>query len=172
MTIETPWSFALRAPEESWEKFTQKLPPPMYNDIWAMAHPLHGRLRMDGDVKVLWQNIRALMWMLDRMRERADADFAGLLEGLEAGEVSVERMVVIGIPFVEILKIARDLDLPMIVMGTRGRSVPPEEVLFGSTAEKVLLEAAGQLPHSTKIRLGLAEFYRRTGQQAKGMEPL
>jgi universal stress protein A len=73
-----------------------------------------------------------------RMRERADADFAGLMEGLETGEVSVERMVVIGIPFVEILKIARDLDLPMIVMGTRGRSVPPEEVLFGSTAEKVL----------------------------------
>jgi universal stress protein A len=73
-----------------------------------------------------------------RMRERADADFARLIEGLETGEVSVERMVVIGIPFVEILKIARDLDLPMIVMGTRGRSVPPEEVLFGSTAEKVL----------------------------------
>jgi universal stress protein A len=73
-----------------------------------------------------------------RMRERAEADFARLLEGVETGEVSVERMVVIGIPFVEILKIARDLDLPMIVMGTRGRSVPPEEVLFGSTAEKVL----------------------------------
>ena len=73
-----------------------------------------------------------------RLRERADADFAGLMEGLETGEMSVERMVVIGIPFVEILKIARDLDLPMIVMGTRGRSVPPEEVLFGSTAEKVL----------------------------------
>lgn len=73
-----------------------------------------------------------------RMRERAEADFASMLEGIETGEVSVERMVVIGIPFVEILKIARDLDLPMIVMGTRGRSVPPEEVLFGSTAEKVL----------------------------------
>ena len=72
LTIETPWSFALRAPEESWEKFTQKLPPPMYNDIWAMAHPLHGRLRMDGDVKVLWQNMRALTWMLDRMREVPD----------------------------------------------------------------------------------------------------
>ena len=73
-----------------------------------------------------------------RMRERAETDFAGMLEGIETGEVSVERMIVIGIPFVEILKIARDLDLPMIVMGTRGRSVPPEEVLFGSTAEKVL----------------------------------
>jgi hypothetical protein len=70
--VEAPWSFALRAPEESWEKFTQRIPPPMFNDIWAMAHPLHGRLRMDGDVKVLWQNLRALTWMLDRMREVPD----------------------------------------------------------------------------------------------------
>ena len=73
-----------------------------------------------------------------RMRERAETDFTGMLEGIETGGVEIERMVVIGIPFVEILKIARDLDLPMIVMGMRGRSVPPEEVLFGSTAEKVL----------------------------------
>jgi universal stress protein A len=73
-----------------------------------------------------------------RMRERAEADFTSMLEGLETGGVQVERMVVIGVPFVEILKITRDLDLPMIVMGTRGRSIPPEEVLFGSTAEKVL----------------------------------
>ena len=72
------------------------------------------------------------------MRERAEADFSVMLEGIEAEGVEIERMVVIGIPFVEILKIARDLDLPMIVMGIRGRSTPPEEVLFGSTAEKVL----------------------------------
>ncbi len=72
LTIETPWSFALRAPEDSWEKFTRKVPPPMYNDIWAMAHPLHGSLQMDGDVKVMWQNIRALAWMLERMREVPD----------------------------------------------------------------------------------------------------
>lgn len=69
LTIETPWTFALRGPQESWSKFIQRVPPPMYNDIWAMAHPLHGRLRMDGDVKVMWQNLRALTWMLDRMRE-------------------------------------------------------------------------------------------------------
>ncbi len=73
-----------------------------------------------------------------RLRERAEADFTNLLDGLETGEVNVERMIVVGIPFVEILKIASDLDLPMIVMGVRGRSSPPEEVLFGSTAEKVL----------------------------------
>jgi len=73
-----------------------------------------------------------------RMRERAETDFTAMLEGLDTGSVEIERMVVIGVPFVEILKIARDLDLPMIVMGMRGRSTPPEEVLFGSTAEKVL----------------------------------
>lgn len=73
-----------------------------------------------------------------RMRERAEIDFTTMLEDINFGEVNVERMIVIGIPFVEILKIARDLDLPMIVMGVRGRSTPPEELLFGSTAEKVL----------------------------------
>jgi nucleotide-binding universal stress UspA family protein len=73
-----------------------------------------------------------------RLKEKAEADFVAGLEILDTGDVSKERMIVIGTPFVEILKIARDLDLPMIVMGVRGRSTPPEELLFGSTAEKVL----------------------------------
>lgn len=73
-----------------------------------------------------------------KLRERAEADFTAMLEGIETGDVDVERMIVVGAPFVEILKIARDLDLPMIVMGVRGRSTPPEELLFGSTAEKVV----------------------------------
>ncbi|HEX8146902.1 MAG TPA: universal stress protein [Pyrinomonadaceae bacterium] len=73
-----------------------------------------------------------------RMRAQAESNFAAALEGLEAGGVGVERMIVVGSPFVEILKIARDLDLPMIVMGVRGRSTGAEELLFGSTAEKVL----------------------------------
>ncbi|MDQ5836704.1 MAG: universal stress protein [Acidobacteriota bacterium] len=73
-----------------------------------------------------------------KLRQQAESNFASALEGIETGEVEIERMVVVGSPFVEILKIARDLDLPMIVMGIRGRSTPPEELLFGSTAEKVL----------------------------------
>ena len=73
-----------------------------------------------------------------RLRERAESDFAGMLEGIEVGEVNLEQMVVVGTPFAEILKIARDLQLPMIVMGVRGRATPPEELLFGSTAEKVV----------------------------------
>jgi universal stress protein A len=73
-----------------------------------------------------------------RLRDQAEANFTNILEGLETEQVNIERMIVIGAPFLEILKIARDLDLPMIVMGVKGRSTPPEEVLFGSTAEKVL----------------------------------
>ena len=73
-----------------------------------------------------------------RLREQAEANFANALEDIETGGVQIARMIVVGAPFVEILKIARDLDLPMIVMGVRGRSTPPEELLFGSTAEKVL----------------------------------
>ena len=73
-----------------------------------------------------------------RLRDQAEANFNNILEGLETEAVNIERMIVVGAPFLEILKIARDLDLPMIVMGVKGRSTPPEEVLFGSTAEKVL----------------------------------
>jgi nucleotide-binding universal stress UspA family protein len=73
-----------------------------------------------------------------RLRQQAESNFVSALEGIDTGDVDIERMIVVGIPFVEILKIARDLDLPMIVMGMRGRSTAPEELLFGSTAEKVL----------------------------------
>lgn len=72
------------------------------------------------------------------LKQRAEGSFSTMLEGLDAGQVNIEKMIVIGLPFVEILKIARDLDLPMIIMGVRGRSTPPEELLFGSTAEKVI----------------------------------
>ena len=73
-----------------------------------------------------------------RLKEQAEASFPNVLEGIDAGQVDIEKMSVVGIPFVEILKIARDLDLPMIVMGIQGQSTAAEELLFGSTAEKVL----------------------------------
>ena len=74
----------------------------------------------------------------NRLKEQAEANFSTMLEGLDARNVDIQKMIVVGLPFVEILKIARDLDLSLIVMGVRGRSTPPEELLFGSTAEKVL----------------------------------
>ena len=109
-----------------------------------------GIVAPDGDITLLHvidehfvnDSVAATLGTLEeitaRLRERAETEFANALSGLERGEVNVEQMIVIGTPFVEILKIARDLDLPMIVMGMRGRSSPPAEILFGSTAEKVL----------------------------------
>ena len=73
-----------------------------------------------------------------RLREQAEGSFVNMLEDIDQQGVDIEKMIVVGSPFVEILKIARDLDLPMIVMGVKGRSTPPEEILFGSTAERVL----------------------------------
>jgi universal stress protein A len=73
-----------------------------------------------------------------RLREQAEGSFVNMLEEIDQQGVTIEKMTVVGSPFVEILKIARDLDLPMIVMGVKGRSTPPEEILFGSTAERVL----------------------------------
>ena len=74
----------------------------------------------------------------ERLRQQAESNFDSMLSSVDVGQLDVEKMIVIGSPFVEILKITRDLDLPMIVMGVRGRSTPPEEMLFGSTAERVL----------------------------------
>ena len=73
-----------------------------------------------------------------RLKQQAETNFSTVLEGIDTSQVDIEKMIVIGLPFVEILKIARDLDLPMILMGIRGQSTPAEELLFGSTAEKVL----------------------------------
>jgi hypothetical protein len=65
---ETTYQLALRAPTETWDKFIQPIPPPMYNDIIALSHRLHGRLKIEGDVKVMWQNLRAFSWDMDLMR--------------------------------------------------------------------------------------------------------
>lgn len=49
----------------------------------------------------------------------------------------VEKMVVRGVPFVEIIKTAKEKNADMIVIGTHGRT-GIDHMLFGSTAEKVV----------------------------------
>jgi hypothetical protein len=63
------FDFALRAPSGSWAKFSQPIPPPTFNDIWAMAHPLHGHMRIEGNTFPFWQNLRALTHMFSLMRK-------------------------------------------------------------------------------------------------------
>ncbi|MCS6874572.1 MAG: universal stress protein [Pyrinomonadaceae bacterium] len=74
-----------------------------------------------------------------RMKENAEAKLKELAERFSSEGPKLETMVVVGKPFAEILRVANDLDFQFIVMGVhgrRGRDV--EELLFGSTAEKVV----------------------------------
>lgn len=78
-----------------------------------------------------------------RMREKAEQILAGMVEEilkrLPDSEPKMETMVVVGKPFAEILRVASDLDFQMMVLGTHSRERGHlEELLFGSTAEKVL----------------------------------
>jgi nucleotide-binding universal stress UspA family protein len=53
---------------------------------------------------------------------------------------STEKIVVRGVPFVEIIRTAKEKDADMIVIGTHGRT-GIDHMLFGSTAEKVVRKA-------------------------------
>jgi nucleotide-binding universal stress UspA family protein len=62
-----------------------------------------------------------------------------MIHGLPEERPKVESMIVVGKPFGEILRVAADLDFQIIVIGTHGIGGEKiEELLFGSTAEKVL----------------------------------
>lgn len=76
----------------------------------------------------------------EQLRQRAEARLRELVAERELPGIYLETMVVIGKPFTEILRVADDLDFSLIVLGTRGHRGGSniEELLFGSTAEKVL----------------------------------
>jgi nucleotide-binding universal stress UspA family protein len=74
-----------------------------------------------------------------RMQRKAEERLREIAKERSGAAARIEPMVVVGKPFAEILRIASDLDFSLIVMGIRGRHRGGiEEILFGSTAEKVL----------------------------------
>lgn len=65
--------------------------------------------------------------------ERILGDFADL-------GVTVQSRVIGGIPFLEIIRVAREEEIDLIVMGTHGRT-GLEHLLIGSVAERVVRKA-------------------------------
>src|SRR5262245_24142396 len=49
------YSFALRAPREAWETFWRRLPPPGFNDVFALFK--QGLLRIEGDLHPFMANL-------------------------------------------------------------------------------------------------------------------
>ena len=71
-----------------------------------------------------------------QLRGRADEEFAWLRQ--EKGAAAFVPMIVEGTPFVEIVKVARDIEVDMIAMGMHSGVARFDAFLFGSTSEKVL----------------------------------
>jgi nucleotide-binding universal stress UspA family protein len=77
-----------------------------------------------------------------QLQRKAEEQLKKIAQKFSLLTVRIESMVVVGKPFAEILRIAADLHFSLIVMGIRGRHQSGiEEILFGSTAEKVLRAA-------------------------------
>jgi len=76
---------------------------------------------------------------INRLRESAERRLQEIVSSRETKQPEIDIMVVVGKPFAEILRVANDLFFEMIVLSTRGRRQSSiEDVLFGSTADKVL----------------------------------
>jgi hypothetical protein len=60
------WSFALRAPEEEWQKFWSSRPPPGSNDLMALIK--RRVLKAEGDLQVFMANLRYFKEALAKLR--------------------------------------------------------------------------------------------------------
>jgi nucleotide-binding universal stress UspA family protein len=68
------------------------------------------------------------------MRQSAESR----LQERKEGDVDVQTMLCEGVPFLEIIKKADELQVHAIVMGKFGARGKVERILFGSTAERVI----------------------------------
>ena len=63
------WSFAIRAPAESWRRFWEPVPAPGYHDLFAMSR--NGHARIEGDLVPLMTHLRYVQDVLAAPRPTA-----------------------------------------------------------------------------------------------------
>jgi nucleotide-binding universal stress UspA family protein len=80
----------------------------------------------------------AIEQRIQEARKRIEQHLVPKLKGYEKYSLEVWE----GIPYVEILKFARDRQADLIVMAHHTREIDPEEAELGSTVEQVVLRAA------------------------------
>jgi hypothetical protein len=65
--LDDRYQFAIRASAETWRKFSQETPPPMFHGIWAAS--FQEDMRLEGDLLVMMQNLRCLTRQLELLRK-------------------------------------------------------------------------------------------------------
>ena len=66
----------------------------------------------------------------------AEKNLKKIADRLNKEGIKTKSLIRVGSPFAGIIKAEKEMDVSMIIMGHRGRSLT-EEILLGSTAEKV-----------------------------------
>ena len=64
--LDERYHFAIRASADTWRKFAQPTPEPMYHGIWAAS--FQRDMKLEGDILVMVQNLRCLTRQLELLR--------------------------------------------------------------------------------------------------------
>ncbi len=75
--------------------------------------------------------------IIAKLREQAERELDQYLSN-DFGRVEIKRVTSVGVPFLEIIRKAKDFAVDAIVMGRAGAGQQVGHLLFGSTAEHVL----------------------------------
>ena len=124
------------------------------NSKWALTYALSFAKRYDAKLYILHViqqptyplgmyaeiSFDAMDKFNRNISEATEKEMKKLCETELGGGRNYESMVVSGTPFLEIIRIAKEKEVDLIVVGTHGRT-GLEHVLFGSTAEKVVRQA-------------------------------
>jgi nucleotide-binding universal stress UspA family protein len=76
----------------------------------------------------------------EALKGNAIKKYEEMLVDLDAKDVEMEKRVIDGHPYVEIVRMAAHEEVDLVVIGTHGRS-GLDHILFGSVAEKVVRKA-------------------------------
>jgi nucleotide-binding universal stress UspA family protein len=76
--------------------------------------------------------IKEILW------KKTKQEFEEFLRDENLGNIQVQKKIVSGIPFHEIVKNAQQIKTDLIVLGGCGGTVDLDRLFFGSTAEKVV----------------------------------